>query len=606
MNQESENRLKHFAALKSKYQATHYQDSSPYSLLYLILRKVDLGIEVTELEFSWLREHNLFATIKILSQNQKSKLDELRKLGDEFEFLKSEYQVPKKNQAFKNISTTLYPILWKLNSEKSLANSEIEWLKNHQLGSTIAFAHKMELEKHFLKLKEKYKATQYEGSSPNSPLYKILKKLENQQVISYPELDWLKKKELFETVKIFEQQEAERQTKFIQLKIKYHANDYPSDSLSSHLHPILQKLEQDERLIDTELKWLEKRGLIETVTIAQELVQIQEFSNLKIKYKANQYADSSPKSHLYKVLQRLELGNYLSEQDINFLKKRQMTETIEFANEKYASSLKSKIRVEELLNNSELEWLKLHGYEDIIKLAQQKHFTVLKKKYGLIYPNLPMQPFYTIMVKLENQERLEPKLVLQLMEEDILSRGGKIALTYYKLEAEFYEQEIKRTGNKWHIPTASSYWRKANEPEQALKLTNLDLGRIRENNLKSAILVTRGAAFRDQDNLVDAENCARNAMDSQPDAHQPYTLMGAICYDKYDYEEGDYWFTKAIERGADTEDIDAEKKRVIMSTKDENKRHEAAEYLLKKDAKRYSWAKSYLRKSQENSNKINI
>jgi len=39
---------RHFAILKSKYQATKYENSSPSSLLYLILRKVDLGIEITE------------------------------------------------------------------------------------------------------------------------------------------------------------------------------------------------------------------------------------------------------------------------------------------------------------------------------------------------------------------------------------------------------------------------------------------------------------------------------------------------------------------------------------------------------------------------------
>jgi len=54
MDKESENRLKHFAALKSKYQASNYQDSSPSSLLYLILRKVDLGIQLSDLEFNWL------------------------------------------------------------------------------------------------------------------------------------------------------------------------------------------------------------------------------------------------------------------------------------------------------------------------------------------------------------------------------------------------------------------------------------------------------------------------------------------------------------------------------------------------------------------------
>ncbi|WP_292862648.1 hypothetical protein [Nostoc sp. LPT] len=172
----------------------------------------------------------------------------------------------------------------------------------------------------------------------------------------------------------------------------------------------------------------------------------------------------------------------------------------------------------------------------------------------------------------------------------------KLLLRIYRLEAEFYEQELGRTGHKWNIPTASSFWRKANEPERALKLTNIDLNRVNDNNLKSAILVTRGAAFRDSDKLNDSENCAKKAMEHQPDSHQPYTLMGAICYDRYDYEQGDYWFEQAIQRGAETEDIDAERKRVIRSTKNEEKRHEAAEYLLKKDSVRYAWAKAYLKK----------
>jgi len=76
--------------------------------------------------------------------------------------------------------------------------------------------------------------------------------------------------------------------------------------------------------------------------------------------------------------------------------------------------------------------------------------------------------------------------------------------------------------------------------------------------------------------------------------------MGAIYYDKGDYPKGDYWYEQAIKRGAKPEDIDDERKRVIRSTKDENKRHEAAEYLLKKDSQRYAWAKSYLQKSQHN------
>lgn len=60
MDKKDQNRLKHFTSLKSKYQATKYQDSSPASVLYIILRKIDFGIELLNLEFNWLQEHELF------------------------------------------------------------------------------------------------------------------------------------------------------------------------------------------------------------------------------------------------------------------------------------------------------------------------------------------------------------------------------------------------------------------------------------------------------------------------------------------------------------------------------------------------------------------
>ncbi|WP_298910714.1 hypothetical protein [uncultured Nostoc sp.] len=596
-DKEYQNRLKHFTSLKSKYQATKYNDSSPASLLYLILRKVDLGIELTELEFSWLKEQELFETVEIVCQQQQYKLEELRKLENEFSHLKSQYQVPKFSGAFKNISVILYPILWKFHSGNSLTNSEIEWLKNNGLGGTVALVHKVELERHFFVLKAKYQATKYQGSSINSPLYKILNKLESKQRISTPELEWLSKRELFETAGIFRQQESEKEAHFADLKDKYQAIKHLDLSLSSPLYLILQNINAQNNLSKSEINWLEQQGLSETIAIAQELEQTRDFAALKTKYKATEYQDLSPKSHLYKVLKRLDLSNHLGEQDINFLKKRKLTKTIEIAKEKYANILKFNIESGEVLNESEIEWLKNNGREDIIILAQQKQFAALKRKYGLIDPSLPLEPLYTIMVKLEKKERLDPKLLVQLMEEEQLSPGGKIALAYYRLEAEFYEQEFHRTGHKWHIPTASSYWRKADEPERALKLTNLDLSQIRESNLKSAVSVTRGAAFRDMDNLADAESCAKKAMGYQPESYQPYTLMAAIAHDRGDYAKRDYWHEQAIKCGAKTEDIDDEIKRLIRSTKDDNKRHEAAEYLLKKDSQRYSWVKSYLKKS---------
>ncbi|MCW5317402.1 hypothetical protein GTQ43_27420 [Nostoc sp. KVJ3] len=594
MDKESENRLKHFVALKSKYQATNYQESSPSSLLYLILRKVDLEIELSELEFNWLQEHELFETLEIIWL-QQFRMGESKRLEAEFSHLKAKYKVAKNWES--SLSSVLYPILWKLESGNSLTDSEVKLLQDNNLVQTIALVQDI---KNFANLKQKYQATKYQDSYPDSPLYKILKKLETETSLSDDEYEWLLNHELFEAIETFEKQESARRAKVTQLKSKYQASQHPDTSLSGQLYQILQKLDTNKKLIYSEIYWLEQQGLNETIAIADELERKREFIALQIKYQASQYQDLPPNNYLYTILNKLDSEAYLNEQDINLLRQLKLPETIKIANDKYASVLKSKIVSGVVLSDVEIDWLRNNEYEDIIILAQHNHFAALKRKYGLIDPSLPLEPLYAIMLKLEKKERLDPKLVLQLIEEELLSRGGKIALAYYRLEAEFYEQELNRTRHKWHIPTASGYWRKANEPEQALKLTNIDLNRVNDSNLKSAILVTRGAAFRDMDNLAEAENCARKDMEYQPDSHQPYTLIGAICYDRREYEEGDYWFEQAIERGAETEDIDAERKRVIRSTKDDNKRHEAAEYLLKKDPQRYAWAKSYLKKSSDN------
>ena len=69
--------------------------------------------------------------------------------------------------------------------------------------------------------------------------------------------------------------------------------------------------------------------------------------------------------------------------------------------------------------------------------------------------------------------------------------------------------------------------------------------------------------------------------------------MGAICYDRSEYMEGDKWFTLGAERGAN--DTDDEIERIVRMTKDKDKRREISEYLLNKDPNRYKWANSYLK-----------
>jgi hypothetical protein len=622
MNNETQSRVKHFATLKSKYQAIKYEDSSPSNLLYLILRKADLAIQLTDLEFDWLRERELFETSEAIRNEQIHKNKELIELGVEFSKLKSKYKATNYHISWK--SSPLYFILCRLDSANKLTASEVKWLKQHGFSETIAIAQQME---HFATLKEKYQASKHQASSLDSPLYQILKQLDTQERLSSSEINWLNENKLFETLAVFQQQEAAREADFAQLKDKYQATKHPDSSVSSPLYPIVQKLEVDKQLSESEIDWLQQQELTETLDIVRELEQKRHFAALKVKYKATQYEDSSLSSHLYKVLKKLESNNQLGEQDINFLKKRKLTETITIAQDKYTATLKSKIESGEQLEESEINWLKENGRETIIAIAQEKHFATLKSKYDVsdYKDKLPFSPLYAILQKLEKGERIEPTDVAWLQEnstevhqptyhyyrwpeeEERRYEGprlfsGKIFITYHKIEATFYEQEYQRTGNQWNLPNASSHWRKADKPRQALKLTeNLNFDKIKDNKLKSALLTTRGGAFRDINELSQAEKCALKAIEYQPNSHHPYTLMGAICYERREYAKGDYWFAEAIKRGASPRDQDAEIKRVVKNAKDENKRREVVEYLLKKDPKRYAWAKSYLKKPKNQS-----
>jgi hypothetical protein len=566
-------------------------------------------------------------TLEVIRKEHRFKEKERRELESEFSYLKSKYkltdywitQQPWSSQ----LSSPLYLILWKIESANYLTSSDVQWLNHRGLPDMAKMAHNMvEAIGSFVALKAKYKATKHQDSSPDNPLHKILNKLDTKERLSNSDVTWLNEHELLETLAVFQQQEAVREAEFAQRKDKYQATKHPDSSVSSPLYPILQKLDAEQQLNESEIEWLKQYELTETIDIVRELEQTRHFAELKAKYKATQYEDSSPSSHLYKVLKKLESDNQLGDQDINFLKKRKLTDTITIAQDNYTEMLKSKIESGGQLEESEINWLKENGRETIIAIAQEKYFATLKSKYDVSdYKDKSLSsPLYAILQKLEKGERLEPTDVAWLEENKTEARksahdyygwsekyrdegrrlfSGKIFTTYHKIEATFYEQEYQRTGNQWNLPNASSHWRKASKPRQALKLTeNLNFDKIKENKLKSALLTTRGGAFRDIGELNKAEKCAIKAIEYQPNSHHPYTLMGAICYERREYPKGDYWFEEAIKRGASPRDQDAEIKRVVKNAKDENKRREVVEYLLKKDPQRYAWAKAYLKKPQ--------
>jgi len=589
------NHQQDFLRLKEKYDANEYKDKSISSPLYFLLRKADLGIKLYDAEERWLLEQNLSKTLLIIQERFKYVNKEGAELSAKFSELKAKYKATNYSESW--ISSPLYFILLKLDTGISLTKEESRWLFSQRLNDTNTIAHKMS---DFIKLKIKYKAVKYPDSFPGNSLDLILQKIDKSERITQAEYSWLVDHQLLETLGFVKQQEAERRSEFARLKDKYQAISHNTKDVSSPLYLILTNLEMGNILKDTEIDWLKEQELVETLAIYEERQQEQEFKRLKIQYEATSYQDTSPKSHLYKVLKIIDSGSLLSLQDINFLKKRDLNEVIQIANDQYADILKAKIRNSQLLESEEIEWLRINGYQDILDLIEIQKFLHLKSKYDVAYyqDNSPNSPLYLILQKLESSQRLEPIDIAWLQNKKLYH--GKIFITYHSIEANFYREEYKQTGNKWNLVNASSHLRKADKSKLALRLTdNLPMDTIKENKLKAALLTTRGGAYRDIEELDQAEKSALQAMKLQPNSHHPYTLMGAICYDRGDYPKGDSWFAEAIKRGANPRDVDSEIKSVLKKIKDEKQLQELLAYLYKKNETLYQWANEYIKKRHQ-------
>jgi len=286
----------------------------------------------------------------------------------------------------------------------------------------------------------------------------------------------------------------------------------------------------------------------------------------------------------------------LPEADLNYLRKRKLHKTVKFAFQDEADRLINKIKQGYGLRPDNIAWCKQHDFSEII-------FLTLKKDYGIEYRNdTPESPLYAVLEKLEAKERLSDEDVVWLESENwcrpkyhdkVFNWEDKIYIIHHTQEACFYETEFQRIKNYWNLVNASAHWRKAEQPEHALELTsNPDLiPSLKENKLKAALLTTRGGALRDIEMLEDAEYCAREAIKHFPKSHNPYTLMGALCYATRRYDEGDKWFEEAVKRGAKPKDQDAEIRRILNKKKGKD-RKEMIEDLIAKDPVRFAWVKS--------------
>ena len=529
--------------------------------LSFILRKAELGKNLTSSEWDWLDQHQLIETRDIIKYQENYRDSLVKEVRRELVQLKKNRFVYYSINTIPSTDSETALILYKVNAQERLADSELRFVGNgyHRFLD-------------FNEIKQKHGIT--EDIPFDDSIEKILSKLENQKQLCATDIEWLCNHNAHSFLNPLKKQ-------FFRLQNKYKAN--AQDGLKANplsLFHILQKLDENSLPNQAETQYLKENGFTEALRIVQQ----NEFSSLKVKYRATQNQDDSITHHLYKVLKKLDLGLSLPEPDINYLKKRKLHETVKFAYKKEADCLIHKIVQGHGLRPDDVTWCEEYGFEEII-------LKWLKSEYEVKYrQDIPDYPLYAILKKLEASSRLNDNEVVWLEGEDLLKRSSRIYIAYHKLEALYYENEFQRTKDHWKLASASAQWRKAEKPKYALSLTDgLNFTQIRPAKLRAALLTTRGGALRDIENIDEAKKSALEAINNYPDSHNPYTLIGALCYDSGSYDEGDRWFEKAVKRGAKPHDQDSEIKRILSKKLNQK----LIDHLLKKDPHRFHWVKDF-------------
>lgn len=180
----------------------------------------------------------------------------------------------------------------------------------------------------------------------------------------------------------------------------------------------------------------------------------------------------------------------------------------------------------------------------------------------------PLSPLNRIFMEIDDGKRLTKEDIDWLKARRIFQ---VLALYYERID--------------W-LASAGSYWRKAGNPRRALEIT-------KGSPPKSPILTMRGGAFRDIDDLNNAQACGERAVECAPKDYHPYNLLGAIFYQSGEPEKGDKYFEKARELGSQLRYEESSIRSAVKKAGPEEKRR-VAEYLLKKDPKRFQWVQKHI------------
>jgi hypothetical protein len=227
------------------------------------------------------------------------------------------------------------------------------------------------------------------------------------------------------------------------------------------------------------------------------------------------------------------------------------------------------------------------------RIRRQREAKELRRRFGIGYVDTEHYPrVMALLRRISNDQRIPTEDVAWLQTEASDCWTDELRSAWNVMEAKFLSDAWQARGDPWDAINASSHWRKADQPRQALSLAEAALTKAEaQPKTRSALLTTCGGALRDLDRLDEAKAHALDAHRLAPRDFRPCTLLGAVHMELGDIAAGHEWFVKAEKLGADVRGVDHEIRTLLArASKTEQKR--IREYLTAQDPDRFAWLQS--------------
>ncbi|RLZ09593.1 hypothetical protein EAH57_06750 [Acinetobacter sp. 2JN-4] len=352
----------------------------------------------------------------------------------------------------------------------------------------------------------------------------------------------------------------------------FYCVDHIESSVIPHsiLHKIIQKLKtkQNDSLTFPERAYLVRQNLNALHSLVEGKISFNQYKkevvNDRIKHQEHLEAE---RLHLQKV-KELELIQ-LKKQQGKLVQERKIREQAERERRK-----------------------KLESDPKYIEREKEKN---LIKKYDIYLYDIVHKhrsKLINILELLDNNQRLVEQDAIWLNSEGRQFFTGEVKIKFHRIEADFYINEYKTSKSDWHAINASAQLRKAKASKEAEKfLENTEISLNKNKKLLSAYFTTLGGVKRDIRKVDTAIECGVKAHKINSQDYRPCTLLGAIYMENHEYTLGHDWYSKARDRGAPENAINAELKSILLKL-DKAKRLEMIASLVKKDPYIYGWLKS--------------